>query len=1068
MPARKSCAPASSQPVLSNMHAPEKKMKGPIKDMGMALAPAKARPARTGGDLFIVDNSDGDWKVAHYLSEWCDIARALDIATGYFEIGSLLALDGQWQKLDQIRILMGSEVSLRTRQAFASMLDGLTGALDLSLEREKDKNDFLTGAPAIVEALRSGKMACKVYRERKFHAKAYITHARFEVVGPTALVGSSNFTYPGLHDNVELNVQLRTGVEDLQAWYERHWDEAEDVTPDILKVIERHVREHTPFEVYAKSLYEFFKGHELTASEWELTESRMYPVLDEYQREGYHALMKIAERHHGALLCDAVGLGKTFIGMMVIERLLRDRKNVALIVPKAARKPVWESKLNRYLPGSIKSRFGNNLVVYNHTDLLRGGEFTDLMKEVQERADAVIIDEAHHFRNQASKRYRKLFDMLDGKQLFLLTATPINNSLLDLQHLIELFSRRQADYFAAAPLGIHSLVGHFRTLESALEHLTGQPNGEVEMTMAEAEQVLNKDPLAQTLVVQRSRAYARKSQEQNGGSWVVFPRREPPRVGKYSLRKTYGGLLDHLKQAFFRVGKPPLLSLAMYYPLNYLKVVTESPEVLWNKGRQMQVVGLIRTQLLKRFESSATSFEATCQRLLLRLLAFVEVNVETAAEERRRDRWKAQQADLLERIKAQLAYGDEEDAEDDVVPAEFLEAAETLPRAEYKVDEILNETYGDLEQLVIFLGDLKGLSAANDDKLQTLLNLLTTDPLLSRHKVLIFSEYMETARYVYDELKKAGIGPLDVVHSGLDRDRGQIITAFSPYYNDSSSADLKAKGWPETRVLISTDVLSEGLNLQDATLLINYDLHWNPVRLMQRIGRVDRRLAPDTEAQLAADHPEVADLRGKVRYWNFLPPNELDDLLGLYERVAHKVLRISKVFGIEGKQLLRPDDDFEALKEFNQAYEGAPSAIEAMRLAYRDLLKAHPGLEEQLAAMPLRVFSGREHPTASVKAVFFCYALPAKATVTGEWTDEAGYAQWYLYDVATEKILEDAEQIEAVIRSEPDTPRRVEMDQTLLADIRKKIEKHITHTYLKPTQAPMGVKPALKAWLELN
>ena len=1065
MPSHKPSKSPATQPSLSNMPVPE--MNGPIKATGLTLAPARSKPPRSGGDLFIVDNSDDDWTVAHYLSEWCDIARAFDIASGYFEIGALLMLDGQWQKLDQIRILMGNEVSLRTRQAFEAMTDYITGTLNLSLEREKDKNDFLTGVPAIVEALKRGQIACKVYRERKFHAKAYITHARFDVMGATALVGSSNFTTPGLRDNVELNVQLRTGVEDLQAWYERHWAAAEDVTPDVLKVIERHIRERTPFEVYAKSLYEFFQGHELTASEWELTESRMYPVLDEYQREGYHALMKIAERHHGALLCDAVGLGKTFIGMMLIERLLRDRKNVALIVPKAARQPVWESKLNRYLPGSIKARFGNNLVVYNQTDLLRGGKFTDLMKEVQDKADAILIDEAHHFRNQASKRYRKLFEMLAGKQLFLLTATPINNSLLDLQHLIELFSRRQADYFAAAPLGLHSLVGHFRALEGALAQLTGRPAGATELTMAEAEQILSKDPLAQALVVQRSRAYARKSQEQHGGSLVVFPRRESPRVGQYSLRKTYGELLNHLKQAFFRPGKPPLLALAMYYPLNYARQADDQIDT-WSKGRQMQVVGLIRTQLLKRFESSATSFEATCQRLLLRLLAFVEVNVETAAEQRRRDRWKAQHADLLERIKAQLAYGDDEDAEDDVVPAEFLEAAETLPRAEYKVDEILDETYGDLTQLVIFLGDLKGLSAANDDKFQTLLNLLTTDPLLSRHKVLIFSEYMETARYVYDELKQAGIGPLEVVHSGVGRDRGQIITAFSPYYNDSSSADLKAKGWPETRVLISTDVLSEGLNLQDATLLINYDLHWNPVRLMQRIGRVDRRLTPGTEAQLVADHPEVADLRGKVRYWNFLPPNELDDLLGLYERVAHKALRISKVFGIEGQQLLRPDDDFAALKEFNQAYEGTPSAIEAMRLAYRDLLKAHPGLESELSQMPLRVFSGREHPAASVKAVFFCYALPAKDVVTGEWTDEAGYAQWYLYDVATEKILEDAERIEAVIRSEPDTPRRVEMDQTLLADIRKKIEKHITNAYLKPTQAPLGVKPTLKAWLELN
>src|SRR5690606_7221861 len=116
----------------------------------------------------------------------------------------------------------------------------------------------------------------------KFHAKAYITHSKFEVVGSTALVGSSNFTYPGLYDNIELNVRIRNDVEELQAWYERYWDESEDVTPSLLRVIEPHIREYSPFEVYAKALYEFFKGHEMTAGEWEKTESKIYPILDTY------------------------------------------------------------------------------------------------------------------------------------------------------------------------------------------------------------------------------------------------------------------------------------------------------------------------------------------------------------------------------------------------------------------------------------------------------------------------------------------------------------------------------------------------------------------------------------------------------------------------------------------------------------------------------------------------------------------------------------------------------------------------------------------------------------------
>src|SRR5712692_8886519 len=223
------------------------------------------RTSTTGSELFIVDNSDEDWKVLRYLHDWCQISKAIDIATGYFEIGALLGLKDEWQKIDNIRILMGDEVSKRTKAAFAEGLANIKRRLDASLELEKTKNDFLAGVVAIVEAIRSSKIKCRVYRKEKFHAKAYITHARLAVVGSSALLCSSNFTYPGLIENVELNVQI-TGrpVNALQEWYEQHWNLAEDVTPEILRTIERHVHEYSPFEVYVRALVEFFRGHEMT------------------------------------------------------------------------------------------------------------------------------------------------------------------------------------------------------------------------------------------------------------------------------------------------------------------------------------------------------------------------------------------------------------------------------------------------------------------------------------------------------------------------------------------------------------------------------------------------------------------------------------------------------------------------------------------------------------------------------------------------------------------------------------------------------------------------------------
>ena len=409
---------------------------------------------KKGSELFIVDNSDQDWKVLNYLHDWCQLSERMDIATGYFEIGSLLALKNEWQKVDHIRILMGDEVSQRTKKAFELSLSRAKERLDSGLEVEKEKNDFLKGVPAIAEGIRSGKILCRVYRKDKFHAKAYITHARQVVIGSFALVGSSNFTYPGLSENIELNVQI-TGrqVNTLQEWYEKHWDDAEDVTEDVLQTIDRHIQDYSPFDIYAKSLQEYFRGHEMTASEWEQQESVIYSMLAPYQQEGYHGMLKRAKRYNGALLCDGVGLGKTFVGLMLIERLvMHERKNVVLFVPKAARESVWESTLRRYLPHIFGAY--SRLEIYNHTDLMRGGVYPEMLETVRERADVVIIDEAHHFRNTGTKgdkegehrsRYWHMFDISAGKTVYMLTATPVNNSLHDLRHMIELFSRHQAD-----------------------------------------------------------------------------------------------------------------------------------------------------------------------------------------------------------------------------------------------------------------------------------------------------------------------------------------------------------------------------------------------------------------------------------------------------------------------------------------------------------------------------------------------------------------------------------------------------------------------------------------------
>ena len=1040
-----------------------------------------------GGDLFIVDNSVSGWTGLRYLEEWCGIAEAFDIATGYFEIGSLLALDGRWQGLDKIRILMGAEMTQRTRKALLEVVRSrAVKILNDSIESDKNKNPFLAGVPAILDALRSGQIECRVYDRDKFHAKAYITHAKMEVVGSQALVGSSNFTAPGLTKNIELNIQVQSAreVAQLQEWFEEHWSDASEVTDAIIQTISRHTHLYTPFDVYAKALQEYFSGHELTANEWDETNSKMFPVLDRYQQEAYWAMMKIARQHGGAFLCDGVGLGKTFVGLMLIERLiLHEGKRVVLFAPKGAKEGVWEPHLRKWL-AHIGGVGGNadfsNLAVFSHTDLGRKGDFPERFRRMTELADVVMIDEAHHFRNPGRpgnpeegvepSRYQRLYDLLDSsirpKTLFMLTATPINNRLSDFRHMAELFTRRDEAYFART-LGVNNLRAHFNNMEKTLRKSAGCDVVDVSEHIGEAQEIMATDEIVRNLVVQRSRAYARESQIRETGQAAAFPIRRAPQVAEYSIRKTYGHLLDMFEKAFQR--KNPLFSLPMYYPLAWYKGPDESIDP-FEEGRQSQVVGLIRTNFLKRFESSVAAFEMSCERLLKKLLAFIEVHSETDSEKKRFERWKAQNAQILGyAADRQLELWGEgvDDVEEDIVPQEMLDAVSHLDRDEFDVGEMISESFLDLDQIVHFLDEVRKFEPKHDDKLRKLIRLLNSKE-LDGQKVLIFTEFADTARYLKSQLERANIEGVAQIDSATKRSRADIIQSFSPYYNDTSSAELVERDRTEIRVLISTDVLSEGLNLQDASRMINYDIHWNPVRLMQRIGRVDRRMNPEIEVQLVADHPEIASSRGKVSFWNFLPPEDLNAILSLYTRVTQKTLLISKTLGIEGKKLLTPEDDFEALKEFNSAYEGTRNAVEEMHLEYQELLKADSELEGHLRGLPGAIYSGRKRPTKSAHGIFFCYALPALDKEAGEFTEEAGTTRWYLYDLDRATILEEPGEIVASIRSKPNTPRKCTSDKKTLIDIRGKVEKHIKNTYLKRVDAPLGVGPRLHSWMELN
>ena len=1019
----------------------------------------------------LIDNVDGN-TLLKVLESLLVKSVSLDIATGTFEIGAFLSLGETWRHLDGIRLLMGDETTRRTKEHLITALQATT---DANIESVKEQDDTLHMLAAVGDAIRNGQIVVRVYDQAKFHAKLNLMRSQDSNHVDFATVGSSNFTGPGLIQNIELNsfITNATYINELSDWYNARWEEASEVKEELLHTIERHLREYPPFTVYAKALHEYFRGREKPADEWEENESVIYRTLSQYQKDGYHAALQIADTWNGVLICDGVGSGKTYIGLMLLERYLRENKRVLLITPKSVAESVWNSQIHRQLRLKYGRLLREHYDLKLHTDLGRqGGISEDDLAYFREHKDVIIIDEAHHFRNPNSNRSRLLMDLAQNKKLYLLTATPINNSIYDIYHLINYFGQNRRDHFVKT--GIHDFRRHFRSIERDLDDEGAEITEQVE-----GKDFLRQDPVLKQVLIQRSRKYI-KDAEQTSGIDILFPKRVIEPTVDYSLRRVYKTLYDELQRAFDR--EDPFLNLAIYNTVKYHK----APEKQ-RQQREKQVVGLIRTLVLKRLESSWRAFEVTVENLLLKMADWLE----TYAPERfqmwegtNRRWWSVVQEHIQERLEkddtpeekftlqersqeymtlqrrvASNPYEEDNDLasvedEDDFIPEDH-----DLEKLFKAVVDDMNFLTGLLSRIYrLFYSDqlANQPDTAQDDKLQQLLKLLKKYP---NDKLLIFSEFCDTARYLHSQLRDAGFRDIEQIDSQRKVNREEVIQRFSPCYNGKFPEDVQ-----HIQILITTDVLAEGLNLQDASIIINYDLHWNPVRLMQRIGRLDRRLDPEIESRLKRTHPTV-------HVWNFLPPAELDDILKLRKRVDGKILRISRTLGIEGK-FVSPNDDNETLRLFNESYEGRESIEELMNLERQRISESYPELWRKLPNLPHRLFSGKdvsdEPPPLlnsdgktiplghiGIRGIFCCYKMP---------NDEI---KWYYYDTDEDEVFDNIEEIWPEIRCGEETMRWTENGPGGLIDARKRIEKHV-RAYLRDIQAPMGVKPKLIAWMEIS
>lgn len=751
-------------------------------------------------EQFIVDNHDEHWNALEYVRQWCEISESIDVATGHFELGAFLALDGEWQKVDRVRLLIGGETSMPTAEVIAA-------SLDESIRVERQEQDaLLQGASAVVEAIRDGRIQIRIYRRKKFHAKAYITHGRLDVVGSAALVGSSNFTRPGLTRNVELNVRFQgPEVNELQTWFEQHWEEADDVSAELLKVLDHNVREFTPFEVYAKALQALTQDLELPNIGWEESESRIYPILAPYQREAYHALRKMEQQWNGGFLTDGVGLGKTFVGLMLTEYYARRRRqNVLIMATKTGKDAVWEPELQNRLP----QLFGEftNVRVLAHTDLSRDNA-EELVEQLKERVDVVIVDESHNFRNHGKKtddetgtrsRWWRLQDICEGKKVFLLTATPINNTMFDLVHQAELFTGLDDGYFS--PMGVSSLQSYVASLEKPFRDRARKGEG-ASVELGEFEETMHADKFLASIIHQNSRKYAMESAKAAGAGEVLFPEPQQPCVVDYELGLHQSKLLEELERAFNE--RTPLFELPMYYPLAF----STSAEVdTLAENRQKQIVGLIRTTFLKRFESSVAAFAGSCVDLSSRILRWLDANTkDQPMYAQRLADWRQRHFHLIEEVHQKYRPTlemTESEAPEDLTDEEFAELDYTLVGSEYDYERMFEAAFEDLVQLGRFLERVLD-SSGIDDKYERLRDLLAPskkrakqldndqgevfDPAFRTNKVIVFTEFADTARYLHQRLEDEGVAAVDRLDGTRTDNRFGMIKRFAPFYNKVST-----------------------------------------------------------------------------------------------------------------------------------------------------------------------------------------------------------------------------------------------------------------------------------------
>ncbi len=979
----------------------------------------------------IIDNQTT--RLVDTIRETLPGSQAARFAVGYFFLSGLEAVADVLQNVTELRLLIGSvsnretieqiaegcrrleqvsetaeaqafprrsEMSQRAQQT-AVAVGETVAAMD-----QTDQAEHLVGT--LARLIAAGRLKVKVYTRGRLHAKAYIFdygpiydargHPMPRPERGLAIVGSSNFTLSGISNNTELNVLVHGNDNHaaLTEWFENLWAEAQDFDAHLMTELRQSwpLAQVRPYDIYLKTLYELTRERLDGEGEAEfLWQTEITAALSDFQRNAVRHAVQMIRQYGGCFVADVVGLGKSYIGAAIVKHFERADRARSLIICPAPLVKMWEHynlayQLNaQVLSAGMLSETGD------------GGNFL-LEDERYRDRDFVLVDESHHFRNSGTQRYRLLQAYLQTgeRRCAFLTATPRNKSAWDIYNQIRLFHN---DENTILPIDPPNLKNYFKLIEEGerqlpplLSHiLVRRTRSEILRWYgydAETRQRVDPDAFAPYRRGER-RAYVEVA-----GRAQFFPIRMLENI-EYNIEQTYRGLYERLRRYLSprqaQQGTLPGmgdssrgLTYARFGLWHYVRPEKQrqSPyNELQRAGANLR--GLMRISLFKRFESSVEAFRCTLQRMVHSHRAFLAA---------------MQQGVIPAGPDAQsILYEADQWEEQDLFDA-LQQASGRYRLQDFLADALRADVEHDLRLLQEMLDLVTPITPAQDDKLQTLLRRLQQGSAshgpLAQGKCLIFTQYADTARYLYANLNPTGDPQVEVIY-GQDRDKAAIVGRFAPRANPEQApreGDLQA----EINILIATDVLSEGLNLQDCDRVINYDLHWNPVRLIQRFGRIDR---------IGSEFEHICG-------YNFLPESELERNLGLRQKLQRRIQEIHDTIG-EDAAILDPSErineqSFYAIYQEHSVDRGDDEGEQRLvdlneaQEIIRQLRQDDPQTYEQITRLRDGIRCGRRGEPPGV--VVLCRA--------------GNYRQLYLLDENGAVVSRDIPHILARLRSTPE------------------------------------------------